>query len=254
MPDVRNVARRKKARHAPSMTTPVRYRFAVRFALGLLLAAAIVAALRRTDGRPPSLLARNADIFDYDLEWNRTLPSLVLWFVFFLYWAIASHDSAESETSESSLSTHFHQIALGVSLVLLLWPVPGLDRWFLPQRLHVLVAVGAAIQIAFASLAVWARRHLGRNWSAEVRIGQGHQLVRTGPYRLLRHPIYTAMLGMFLGTAIAGSQYHALVAIVLLFFAYLRKTRLEEEILARTFGAEWDAYRRSTWALVPGVY
>jgi protein-S-isoprenylcysteine O-methyltransferase Ste14 len=87
-----------------------------------------------------------------------------------------------------------------------------------------------------------------------VRIGQGHQLVRTGPYRMLRHPIYTAMLGMFVGTAIASSQYHALLGVVILVLAYLRKTRLEENILRETFGAEWDAYQRQTWALVPPVF
>ena len=106
----------------------------------------------------------------------------------------------------------------------------------------------------FVLLAVWARRHLGRNWSAEVRIAVNHQLIRTGPYQFLRHPIYTAMLGMFLGTAIASSQYHALLALALLFVAYLRKTQLEEKILRQTFGAEYDAYRRDTWALVPLLF
>ncbi|HLK53279.1 MAG TPA: isoprenylcysteine carboxylmethyltransferase family protein, partial [Candidatus Angelobacter sp.] len=111
-----------------------------------------------------------------------------------------------------------------------------------------------SVQAGFILLAVWARRHLGSNWAAEVRIGVDHQLVRTGPYRWLRHPIYTAMLGMFLGTAIASSQYHALVGLAMLVLAYLRKTRLEEQILFHTFGGDFDAYRRDTWALVPLVY
>jgi len=62
------------------------------------------------------------------------------------------------------------------------------------------------------------------------------------------------MLGMFLGTAIASSQVHALVALALLVVAYLRKTRLEDQILAQTFGAEFDAYRHDTWALVPLLF
>ena len=103
-------------------------------------------------------------------------------------------------------------------------------------------------------LAIWARSHLGRNWSGEVRIGVDHELVRTGPYRLLRHPIYTSMLGMFLGTAISSSQYHALLGLGILLLAYLRKTRLEEQILQQTFGTEYEAYRRQTWALVPLLF
>lgn len=184
----------------------------------------------------------------------RVFPALVLWVAFSLYWGIAGRNSAPTKSSESKRSTVFHQIVLNVAMILLFLPVPGLKGWFLQQRLHFLVAVGVIVQTGSLLLAVWARRHLGRNWSAEVRIGEGHELVRSGPYRVLRHPIYTAMLGMFLGTAIASSQYHALLGLAILVVAYLRKTRLEENILRRTFGGEWDAYRRTTWALVPLVF
>ena len=185
---------------------------------------------------------------------NRLIPALVLWVIFGLYWGIAGLNSAPTKSSESWASTYFHQFMLGVALLLLILPVPGLNGWFLPERLHFLVVAGAIVQAGFVLLAVWARRHLGRNWSAEVRIAMDHQLIRTGPYRFLRHPIYTAMLGMFLGTAIASSQVHALVGLGLLVVAYLRKTWLEDRILAQTFGAEFDTYRRDTWALVPLLF
>lgn len=185
---------------------------------------------------------------------SREFPALLLWIGFSVYWGIAAKNRAPDKSSESKKSTAVHQIVLNASLLLLLIPVPGLTGWFLPERLHYLVAVGAVVQAAFLLLAVWARLHLGRNWSGAVRIGVDHELVRTGPYRLLRHPIYTAMLGMSLGTAISSSQYHALLGLVLLLFAYLRKTRMEEQILAQTFGAEYEAYRRDSWALVPLVF
>jgi protein-S-isoprenylcysteine O-methyltransferase Ste14 len=185
---------------------------------------------------------------------KRLTPALVLWMIFGLYWGIAGLSSAPTRSSESWASTYFHQFVLGVALLLLILSVPGLNGWFLPERFHFLIAAGAIVQAGFLLLAVWARRHLGRNWSAEVRIAMDHQLIRTGPYRSLRHPIYTAMLGMFLGTAIASSQVHALVGLALLVAAYLRKTRLEDQILAQTFGAEFDAYRHNTWALVPLLF
>ena len=78
--------------------------------------------------------------------------------------------------------------------------------------------------------------------------------MRSGPYRFLRHPIYTAMLGMFLGTAIASSQYHALLGVAILILAYLRKSRLEDQILAQNFSKEYEDYQRDTWALVPFVF
>lgn len=185
---------------------------------------------------------------------SRVFPAALLWIAFSVYWGIAGRNSAPTRSSESRASTWFHQIVLLLALLLLFIPVPGLTGWFLPQRIPYLVAAGAIIQAAFILLAVWARRHLGRNWSGTVRIGVDHELIRTGPYRTVRHPIYTAMLGMFLGTAISSSQYHALLGLATLVLAYLRKTRLEEQILQQTFGAEYEAYRRDTWALVPFVF
>ncbi|HET6843188.1 MAG TPA: isoprenylcysteine carboxylmethyltransferase family protein [Candidatus Angelobacter sp.] len=185
---------------------------------------------------------------------NRLLPAFALWMLFGLYWGTAARNSAPTKSSESWVSTYFHQFMLGAAFLLLILSWPGLTGWFLPQRLHFLTAAGVIVQAGFLGLAVWARLHLGRNWSAEVRIATGHELVRTGPYRWLRHPIYTAMLGMFLGTAIASSQYHALLGLAVLVLAYLRKTRLEDQILAQTFGADYDAYRRHTWALVPLLF
>ena len=79
-------------------------------------------------------------------------------------------------------------------------------------------------------------------------------MIRTGPYRMVRHPIYTGMLGMFAGTTLASGQYHALLGSGLLLVAYLRKTRLEEEILRKTFGSDFEEYRRGSWALVPFVF
>jgi protein-S-isoprenylcysteine O-methyltransferase Ste14 len=184
----------------------------------------------------------------------RLVPSLVLWIVFFAYWGYSARNSAPTQSSESWGSTYLHQGALSVALLLLYLPVPGLNGWFIPERFQFAVVIGGVVQALFLALAVWARVHLGRNWAAEVRIGVDHELVRTGPYRWLRHPIYTAMLGMFLGTAIASSQYHALLGVAILFVAYIRKTRLEEEILSRTFPTDYETYRRTTWRLVPPVF
>lgn len=222
--------------------------------IAAVVGAALSVALTKTRWLGFSLSAQHFNLFDYNLEINRVTPAILLWLVFSIYWTIASKNSAKARSSESKTSTAFHQIVLNVALLLLFIPVPGLTGWFLPKRFHFLVVVGAIVQAVFFLLAVWARRHLGRNWSTEVRIGEGHELVRTGPYRMMRHPIYTAMLGMFVGTAIASSQYHALLAIAVLVIAYLRKTRLEENIMRETFGREWDSYQQNTWRLVPLLF
>jgi len=237
-----------------TMTNTATTKLVKQLALVVVICVIVRFAKHKLGWYSASLFASKVDHFDYDLEWNRVTPAAILWIIFSVYWSIAARNSAPTKSSESKLSTALHQITLNAALVLLFWPVPGLKGWFLPQRFHFLVAIGVILQTAFIFLAVWARRHLGRNWSAEVRIGADHELVRTGPYRMLRHPIYTAMLGMFLGTAIASSQYHALLGVAILVAAYLRKTRLEEQILGQTFGGQYAAYRRDTWALVPLLF
>jgi protein-S-isoprenylcysteine O-methyltransferase Ste14 len=111
-----------------------------------------------------------------------------------------------------------------------------------------MVIAGLAILAAFILLAVWARRHLGSNWSGEVRIAKEHQLVRTGPYRWVRHPIYTAVLGMYCGTLLVSGEIHAPIALAIVLLAYSRKIAMEEKALRGTFGAEHEIYRQETWA------
>ncbi|MGH9732234.1 MAG: methyltransferase family protein [Candidatus Acidiferrales bacterium] len=179
--------------------------------------------------------------------------SVWLWMSFSVYWSIAARDSAPTKTSESTWSRQLHLIAVNVALLLLVLPVPGLTRRFLPAS-YLFVAAGLIVQAAFVLLAVWARRHLGTNWSGEVRIAAEHKLVRSGPYRLVRHPIYTAVLGMYCGTALVSGEIHAPIALAIVILAYWRKIHLEERALREAFGAAHEAYRRESWAWIPGVY
>jgi len=181
------------------------------------------------------------------------MASLLLWLVFSIYWSLAAKDSAPTKASESVWSRQLHLLLVNAGLLLLILPVHGLTRRFLPAS-QFFVVLGLLIQAAFVLLAIWGRRHLGNNWSGEVRIAVQHRLVRTGPYRLIRHPIYTAVLGMCCGTALVCGEIHALIALVAVTLAYWRKIRLEEQVLGKTFGAEFHAYRRDTWALVPLLY
>src|SRR5262249_40235736 len=77
---------------------------------------------------------------------------------------------------------------------------------------------------------------------------------RSGPYKWLRHPIYTGILVMYVGTALVTGEWLAILGLAMVTFAYWRKIRLEEANLNTAFGADYDAYRRETWALVPGLF
>jgi protein-S-isoprenylcysteine O-methyltransferase Ste14 len=180
--------------------------------------------------------------------------SLILWAIFALYWTLSGRNSAPTQSAESSASTFVHQLLLLISLLLVVLPLPWLKGSIPIDRFRFLAPLGLFIQSASLLFAVWARWHLGRNWSGAVRIAVDHELIRTGPYRFLRHPIYTAMLGMTLGTAIVSGRYQAFLGIAILVLAYLRKTRLEEQALLDNFGAAYEDYRRDTWALVPLLF
>jgi protein-S-isoprenylcysteine O-methyltransferase Ste14 len=209
-----------------------------RLAAPILIAIGVVCGVAAA-----GLFARgiNPAAWPYRDDLRRMLPAQLLYVAFALYWTVAARDSAPADKSESKGSTTLHQSLLSIAQILLL--VPGLTGHYLPKT-PLFLAFGLAIETASIALAVWARRHLGHNWSAEVRIAVGHQLVRTGPYRFTRHPIYVAMLGIFVGAAIVSGQYSGLVAVVMLALLYVRKIRLEEQALSNAFGDEWDAYRR----------
>jgi len=182
----------------------------------------------------------------------RMLLSAALWVAFIVYWSAAARNAAPAKSAESRESRRLHEILLNGAILLLFIPVPGLRGRFLPL-LPLVVAAGLALQAGAFLLAVWARRHLGRNWSGAITETVGHQLVRSGPYRVVRHPIYSAMLGMAVGTAVVSGELHALLALAVMAVAYARKIPLEERHLRTVFGPSYDEYRRGTWAVVPGL-
>jgi protein-S-isoprenylcysteine O-methyltransferase Ste14 len=112
---------------------------------------------------------------------------------------------------------------------------------------------GVALCAAGLVLAVLARRALGRHWSGEVTAKVDHALVTTGPYAVVRHPIYSSVFVMYGGTAMAAGELHALVGLALLAIAYARKIPMEEEVMDREFGEAWQTYRARTKALIPGL-
>jgi protein-S-isoprenylcysteine O-methyltransferase Ste14 len=175
-----------------------------------------------------------------------------LWTVFVVYWSIAARRVAPTLRSESTSSRALHRWLLNISLLFLFLPVPGLRARFLPLATSI-VAAGLIIQALGILLAAWARHHLGRYWSGAVAVAVHHELVRSGPYHLVRHPIYSAMFVMFLGTCMVSGELHALLGLTVLAAAYWRKIPQEERTMRETFGPAYDLYCGETWALVPGL-
>lgn len=131
-------------------------------------------------------------------------------------------------------------------------PLPFFNERFLPLDTWTFWS-GAAITACGLLFSVWARRHLGRNWSQAVTLKEDHKLITSGPYALVRHPIYTGLVLGILGSAVALGEWRGLVALALVFVALWRKLRLEEKWMREHFGESYEAYSRKVAALVPYI-
>jgi protein-S-isoprenylcysteine O-methyltransferase Ste14 len=110
---------------------------------------------------------------------------------------------------------------------------------------------GVALTSIGVAIAIWARRTIGEYWSARVTLKEGHQIIRSGPYQFVRHPIYTGILLAATGTALVIGEWRGVIAVVLLYAAHSRKAMREEAMLTSEFGEEYSSYRRSTGFLFP---
>lgn len=136
--------------------------------------------------------------------------------------------------------------------------------WIIHRRFFSSIAkLGEAMQLALAVLTVMlaigsvafcaaAVRVLGKHWSLQARVVEGHQLITQGPYRIVRNPIYTGMLGMLIATGLAVSHWMGLIAGLIVFgLGTFIRVRSEEKLLRETFGAEWNDYARRIRAVIP---
>lgn len=176
-----------------------------------------------------------------------------VWVLFLLYWQIRAFGGKTTQRREALPPRVLRLVAFVVAAVLLstsLVPLPWLYLPLWPAGVWPFW-LGAAVTVAGLLFAVWARAHLGRNWSSAVTIKQGHELITSGPYAVVRHPIYTGILGGFLGVAIALAEVRGVLVFGLIFAVFWAKLRTEEAWMRGQFGAAYAAYAGRTAALVP---
>lgn len=176
-----------------------------------------------------------------------------LWIAWLAFWWISSRGAKTNARRESATSRASHGVPLVIAAALLVHApldFASFGTRVLPQTLETFV-IGTAMVAAGLLFSVWARVHLGANWSATVTVKQGHELVRSGPYRFVRHPIYTGILLALLGTAVARGDVQGFVAVVLAGAALWHKLQIEERWMQETFGQDYARYRQEVRALIP---
>jgi protein-S-isoprenylcysteine O-methyltransferase Ste14 len=180
---------------------------------------------------------------------------LALWVVWALYWIQAARLSKPVRRREP-LVWRIAFLAQALLTAVMLGP-RSLTRWLGMQVIgggwvRFWIAVG--IIAAGLVLSIWARRVLGGNWSGSVTLKEGHELVQDGPYRRIRHPIYSGVLLMILGTALASARVQGLLAFAIAFVALFLKSRVEERWMELEFPERYMAYKRGSGALIPRVF
>jgi protein-S-isoprenylcysteine O-methyltransferase Ste14 len=175
-----------------------------------------------------------------------------LWFVFGLYWIVSAFKLKKTKRRES-WGQRFRYVLPLLAAFYLLRPSAHygwLGIRFIPES-DAAGWIGVAFTAAGVAIAIWARWHLGNNWSGVVTLKEGHVLIRSGPYRTIRHPIYTGILLAFLGTAVGLGEVRGLLAVAIVWLSFYTKARREESFLTQEFGDRFAEHRRHTGMFLP---
>jgi len=181
---------------------------------------------------------------------------IALWSTWGIYWLIAARNVKPSLRRVSVLKRVLHSgplLLCGALFFSHKATPPFLNERFLPQSPST-EALGTFLLAMGMAFAFWARLHLGRNWSSVVELKSDHALIRTGPYRLVRHPIYSGLLLGLFGTSIAIGEWRGLLGAALAFLAICLRIRGEDALMAEAFDKTYEVYRRDTPALVPYLF
>lgn len=187
------------------------------------------------------------------------VPWIILfaWLVFLLTWIFLSF-KVKKDVNRVWWRSAWLRIVIAFAVALILAKTSA-SRTTYPSSFfnHVtgnslLLVLATVFTLVGIGLAVWARLHLGRNWSSSPNMKVGHTLVTSGPYQLIRHPIYTGVLTAILGSALVNSLWFIILAFAS--FVFVRRVRKEEGYMLNLFPNEYPEYKKHTWALIPYVW
>lgn len=183
----------------------------------------------------------------------RYIPGI--WIAVGVVWLFAAPASKQTARSES-MTSRLVQLAIMAAAFALPFSARlrvGALAWRLVPESPPIAWTGLVLTAAGCAFSVWARVLLGGNWSATVTVKRDHRLIRKGPYRIVRHPIYSGFLLGLLGTALALGELRGFLALALAYVGWRMKSRLEEAFMVAQFGAAYTAYQREVKALIPFV-
>lgn len=187
--------------------------------------------------------------------WTATWPTqllAIIWIVWLISWVVASFWSGRTQKQVMTSDARTYRIPIFAGGILFTpWIAQLLGEKPLWQFGDLGIYVAAALTLAGISFTWWARIHLGRFWSNAITRKDDHRVIDTGPYGLVRHPIYTGLIAGMLVTGVAVSTVTAMLGAVLISLGMWQKARLEEGFLMKELGEAYGLYRRRVPMLVP---
>jgi len=180
----------------------------------------------------------------------------IVWVCFIAYWWISG--IGVKRNAKGNIGRWGAALRAGTLIIIFgLFQIPGV-RSFLHRHNSVthipaVAVAGTVVCVLGLAFAIWARLHLGRNWGMPMSLKEDHALVTSGPYALVRHPIYTGLLTAIIGSMFAGGAFYMILfAVWCPFFLY--SARIEERLMLQQFPNEYPAYRSRTKFLIPFVF
>jgi len=177
------------------------------------------------------------------------------WITFAVVWLLAAAVTKRSIYRESSRRRIRYSLLLVIGYLLLAkgHKCPYPFNAFVVPATEISAGIGAVLCLAGLLFCLWARLTLGRNWSGTITLKQGHELIERGPYQLVRHPIYTGLLSMCLGTAVAIGHFAGFVGVLFVFVSFWVKLADEETLMLQHFPAKYAAYQQRVKRIIPLV-
>jgi protein-S-isoprenylcysteine O-methyltransferase Ste14 len=185
-----------------------------------------------------------------------TFPIIpICWGIFFVVWLLAAISTKRTVYHESATRRLRYLIPVIIGWYLLFrgrrFPYP-LNVQVIPQT-DALLVVASILCIGGLVICLWARAILGRNWSGTITLKENHELIVRGPYRFVRHPIYTGLLAMMMATAIAQAHLAGMIGVVLVFVSFWIKSSYEEALMLQQFPEKYVGYRQRVKRLIPFI-
>jgi protein-S-isoprenylcysteine O-methyltransferase Ste14 len=186
--------------------------------------------------------------------WNTVAHAAitVCWAAFAVVWVVgAVHNARHAPAVRRRSLRNVQWILIAVAAFAGLRLISGGDWARLTTHTTWTRLPGLVLLVVATAFTIWARFSLGEMWSSDVALREGHQLRTEGPYGIVRHPIYTGLIGMLLGSALLDGFGLWLLALAAGGVVLVIKLRAEERLMDETFPGEYERYRRRVPALVP---